>query len=210
MLKKLLKNTFWRKTKFFYFSEIGSSLTAYEVLELSPNSSSTEIRKRYYELVKKAHPDISREAYDDKRFQEIMKAYESISSEQKRLKYDDSIGLTGLRHKSGESEQIFENDQQYDFFICKNTISPNSNFEIHNFMNAQDFETQILQKDKIIAVSKLILSLWIYLLLAATIRGIVADGVSRKQGKIEELNQQDYEDEKKSGIVHINVGLNVF
>ena len=210
MLKKHFKKILLQKTRLFFSSEMNSPLTAYEILNLSPTSSSTEIRKRYYELVKKTHPDVSREDFDGKRFQEIMKAYECISNEEKRIKYNDSIGLSGLRHKSGESESVFENDEQYDFFIAKNTVAKKHEFEIDNFLSASDFHEQISQKEKIFAISKLVFSFWFYCSLTAIFGSVVADGVARRKGQTDELDQQDYEDEKKSGIVHINVGLNIF
>lgn len=70
-----------------------SNPTPYEILGLPPTASSTEIKKRYYELVKKYHPDSrigSVEAENERlrRFRQIVQANEMLSTARTRRMYD--------------------------------------------------------------------------------------------------------------------------
>lgn len=54
----------------------------YQILGVSKNSSSKDIKKAYYDLAKKFHPDTCKEKDAGKKFQEVSEAYEvSKSSE---------------------------------------------------------------------------------------------------------------------------------
>ncbi|OOM75199.1 chaperone protein DnaJ [Clostridium puniceum] len=62
----------------------------YKILNLSVNSNNDEIKKAFRSLAKKYHPDRNK---DDKealtKFQEINEAYEVLSNEDSRKKYDN-------------------------------------------------------------------------------------------------------------------------
>ncbi|GMH30655.1 hypothetical protein Nepgr_032498 [Nepenthes gracilis] len=61
----------------------------YDVLGVSKNATSSEIKKAFYALAKKHHPDMNKEDTDaEKKFQEINKAYEVLKDEQERAAYD--------------------------------------------------------------------------------------------------------------------------
>ncbi|KAI7755155.1 hypothetical protein M8C21_026025 [Ambrosia artemisiifolia] len=61
----------------------------YDTLGVSKNASSSEIKKAYYGLAKKWHPDANKDDPEaEKRFQEISKAYEVLKDENKRADYD--------------------------------------------------------------------------------------------------------------------------
>lgn len=60
----------------------------YEVLGLAKGASKDEIKKAYRKLSKQYHPDINKEAGADEKFKEIAEAYEVLSDEQKRARYD--------------------------------------------------------------------------------------------------------------------------
>ncbi len=60
----------------------------YEVLGLSKGASKDEIKKAYRKLSKQYHPDINKEEGADVKFKEIAEAYEVLSDEQKRARYD--------------------------------------------------------------------------------------------------------------------------
>ncbi|ADI38784.1 chaperone protein dnaJ [Waddlia chondrophila 2032/99] len=69
----------------------------YEVLGISKNASSDEIKKAYRKMALKYHPDRnSGDAEAEKKFKEISEAYEVLSDDQKRQLYD-RYGKDGLR-----------------------------------------------------------------------------------------------------------------
>ncbi|OVA11192.1 Heat shock protein DnaJ [Macleaya cordata] len=66
-----------------------SSRDYYDILGVSKNASSSEIKKAYYALAKKLHPDTNKgDADAEKKFQEVQKAYEVLKDEEKRSLYD--------------------------------------------------------------------------------------------------------------------------
>ncbi len=60
----------------------------YETLEVSSNASADEIKKAYRKLARKYHPDINKSPEAEEKFKEINAAYEILSDEEKRKKYD--------------------------------------------------------------------------------------------------------------------------
>lgn len=60
----------------------------YEVLGLAKGANKDEIKKAYRKLSKQYHPDINKEEGADEKFKEIAEAYEVLSDEQKRARYD--------------------------------------------------------------------------------------------------------------------------
>ncbi|KAH7585224.1 DnaJ domain [Nakaseomyces glabratus] len=60
----------------------------YETLGVKKSSSQSDIKKAYYKLAKKYHPDINKEAGAEKKFHDLQNAYEILSDESKRKQYD--------------------------------------------------------------------------------------------------------------------------
>lgn len=61
----------------------------YDVLGISRDSTSREIKKAYYDLSKKYHPD--KNIHSEDKFKGITEAYEVLSDVHKRMIYDQQI-----------------------------------------------------------------------------------------------------------------------
>jgi len=63
----------------------------YETLGVSRNASEADIKKAYRKLVRKYHPDVSKEPDAAERTTEINLAYETLSNPEKRAQYDAEL-----------------------------------------------------------------------------------------------------------------------
>ena len=60
----------------------------YDILGVSRQATQEEIKRGYRKLARKYHPDVSKEADADTRFQELGEAYEVLQDPEKRAAYD--------------------------------------------------------------------------------------------------------------------------
>ncbi|KAL7662565.1 J domain-containing protein [[Candida] zeylanoides] len=60
----------------------------YKTLGVDKAASAKDIKKAYYQLVKKYHPDVNKEKDAEKRFHKIQESYELLSDKEKRAQYD--------------------------------------------------------------------------------------------------------------------------
>jgi len=60
----------------------------YKQLGVSKNATQQEIKKAYYQLAKKYHPDQNKDPKAREKFQEIQAAYEILSDANKRAQFD--------------------------------------------------------------------------------------------------------------------------
>lgn len=79
------------------------SQSLYDILEISKDSTQGEIKKAYRTLAKKYHPDRNQSDNAEDKFKEINGAYEILSDEAKRHKYDQ------------HGDSMFENKNFSDF-----------------------------------------------------------------------------------------------
>jgi len=61
----------------------------YDILELNPSCSQSDIKTAYRSLAKKWHPDKNKSPEAETKFKEILSAYEILSDEEKRSIYDN-------------------------------------------------------------------------------------------------------------------------
>jgi molecular chaperone DnaJ len=86
----------------------------YEVLGLSKNASTDEIKKAFRTLARKYHPDVNKDAGAEASFKEINEAYSVLSDPQKRSQYDQ-FGHAGAQFGGGGG-QGFEGFDFGDMF----------------------------------------------------------------------------------------------
>ncbi|KAL5268271.1 hypothetical protein ACHWQZ_G002216 [Mnemiopsis leidyi] len=60
----------------------------YKVLGVDRKATASEIKKAYYQLAKKHHPDVAKDKDSSDKFKEISEAYEVLGDETKRSEYD--------------------------------------------------------------------------------------------------------------------------
>lgn len=76
-------------TRYFHGTRTVSARDFYDVLGVSKNATASDIKKAYYALAKKLHPDTNKDDTDaEKKFQEVQRAYEVLKDEEKRSLYD--------------------------------------------------------------------------------------------------------------------------
>ncbi|XP_004292361.1 PREDICTED: chaperone protein dnaJ 1, mitochondrial-like isoform X1 [Fragaria vesca subsp. vesca] len=80
----------WTTVKSIHGTASVAACDYYDTLGVSKTASVSEIKKAYYGLAKKLHPDTNKDDPDaEKKFQEIQKAYEVLKDEEKRREYDE-------------------------------------------------------------------------------------------------------------------------
>ena len=85
----------------------------YEILEVSQNASIEVIEKAYKALAKKYHPDLQNESdkkLSEEKFKEISEAYEILSNEDYRKKYDLELS----NYKSNLNNDHNHDDSDYE------------------------------------------------------------------------------------------------
>ncbi|KAL1852144.1 hypothetical protein VTK73DRAFT_9273 [Phialemonium thermophilum] len=74
----------------------------YKVLGVSKSASASDIKKAYYGLAKKYHPDTNKDPTAKDKFAEIQSAYELLSDPKKKEQYDQ-FGAAGFDPNAGPS-----------------------------------------------------------------------------------------------------------
>uniref|UniRef100_A0A2K6GD33 DnaJ heat shock protein family (Hsp40) member A3 n=1 Tax=Propithecus coquereli TaxID=379532 RepID=A0A2K6GD33_PROCO len=93
-------------TAFFHTSAPLAKEDYYQILGVPRNASQKEIKKAYYQLAKKYHPDTNKDDPKAKeKFSQLAEAYEVLSDEVKRKQYDayGSAGFDPGASSSGQS-----------------------------------------------------------------------------------------------------------
>ena len=72
----------------------------YEILGVSRDAKSDDLRKAHRRLVRKLHPDVNKEPDAAERFSEVQEAYDVLSDDEKRAQYDQ-FGFAGVGGRTG-------------------------------------------------------------------------------------------------------------
>lgn len=93
----------------------------YELLQVSKDANSNEIKKQYYKLAKEYHPDkTSGDKDKNSKFIEIQQAYNVLIDETKRRVYDSSM----------YEDELFENIAQFFSYDYVNVDAPKRSKEV--------------------------------------------------------------------------------
>lgn len=89
----------------------------YGILGVAKNAAAKDIKKAYYQLAKKYHPDTNKDDPNaSKKFQEVSEAYEVLSDDTKRREFD-TFGQTseqmGRQGHAGHGPQGFSQNWQF-------------------------------------------------------------------------------------------------
>jgi DnaJ-class molecular chaperone len=78
--------------------------TLYDILQIETTATRSEIKRSYIALAKESHPDALLQ--NDRRFNEIARAYKILSDPTKQRRYDRELKAKGLSRSAGN---MFEN-----------------------------------------------------------------------------------------------------
>ena len=98
----------------------------YEVLEVTPNATSDEIKAAYRKLARKFHPDVNKAQDAVEIFKEITLAYETLSDENKRHNYDI---VNGIFKTSAQTTSSQKAEEEYKENIKKSNNSYNPRYK---------------------------------------------------------------------------------
>ena len=91
----------------------------YEALGVKRTSTEREIKDAYFSLAKKYHPDVNNAKNARDKFEAIQKAYEVLSNEKERDKYDAEMDYSGQSfsqfHRRRQPDEDYEDMSNYDF-----------------------------------------------------------------------------------------------
>jgi DnaJ-class molecular chaperone len=88
----------------------------YEILGVSKKASSSDIKKAYYKLAFKFHPDVSIDKkFSEEKFKEVEEAYSTLSDQNKRYEYDTSLIKKELCSKG-------KNPRKPDFYNMQDIV----------------------------------------------------------------------------------------
>ena len=116
-------------------------ITYYEILEVSRMASKEVITKAYKVLVRKYHPDLEQDEGKKEEAKEKMvrinEAYETLSDDEKRKKYDDTIAILEEKERI---EKDKKNQQGKTQNVNRNidNVNSNNNISINNIDNANN------------------------------------------------------------------------
>lgn len=92
----------------------------YDILNINKNASQDEIKKAYYKLALKYHPDKNKDEDSEEKFKEISQAYEVLSDENKRKAYDNNnLNINIFGNANDIFNRVF---QQQNFSVNINNI----------------------------------------------------------------------------------------
>ncbi len=121
----------------------------YKILGVKKGCQDNEIKKSYYKLAKKWHPDKNASPFAEDKFKEINRAYEVLSDEKKRTTYDltytdrsaDILKRTSTSFSAKTRSTYVPKSANFTFFTNTTSTDYNSSYDAkwHEFTKANNF-----------------------------------------------------------------------
>lgn len=133
-------------------------ITYYEILEVSRTASKEVITKAYKVLVRKYHPDLEQDETKKEEMKQKMvkinEAYEILSDEEKRKKYDEKISILEESERlEEERKRSFQNKRK----IQRENQNYNRNININEVVDNSDSVINISENQKKIILQEQLL-----------------------------------------------------
>ncbi|OOM11698.1 chaperone protein DnaJ [Clostridium saccharobutylicum] len=124
----------------------------YKILNISKNATNDEIKKAFRSLAKKYHPDRNQDDKESlRKFQEVNEAYEVLSKEDSRKKYDQEIFKENNKNKEANKRNSQSNNDNKKYQDKGESIE-NLNKYFENFFgfsaNNNDINKDKLKNEK--------------------------------------------------------------
>jgi len=108
--------------------------TYYELLNVNVSATSKDIRKAYYKMAIKLHPDKNPNNPEIiENFKKLVNAYEILYDPVERRQYDISINLRGQRYSSGKDSYEDEEEINLKERFKKEWFSTNQKVDLSSF-----------------------------------------------------------------------------
>ena len=133
-------------------------ITYYEILEVSRMASKEVITKAYKVLVRKYHPDLEQDEGKKEEAKEKMvrinEAYETLSDDEKRKKYDDTIAILEEKEKKKQQGKTQNVNTNVDNVNSNNNISINNIDNANNLNNDTKLQEEMQRAEEEIQIHK--------------------------------------------------------
>ncbi|MFT4612962.1 MAG: curved DNA-binding protein [Bacteroidia bacterium] len=100
----------------------------YEILGVTPDADTADIKSAYRKLARKYHPDVSSETDAEDRFKEVAEAWEVLKDDERRAEFDE------LRRYGGTHQQQYEPPPNWQ--STGGTESPQQSADFSDFFNS--------------------------------------------------------------------------
>jgi curved DNA-binding protein CbpA len=119
--------------KFFQFNQKRFQTgDLYKILDVDSKVSEGDLKKKYFELAKKYHPDVNPSKDAKSKFIEINNAYETLSNKQKRAQYDE-------QRQYGGFSQGFQSPPNYQSYQPPRSAQGKAGFR-KDYQQRNDFD----------------------------------------------------------------------
>ena len=89
-----------------------TSKNYYNILGVTPDSESAEVKTAYRKLARELHPDVNKDPDCVQKFKDVIEAYETLSNDTKRKEYDMINGFYKTPKSSKVNPETFDNIRQ--------------------------------------------------------------------------------------------------